>query len=201
MSTSAKLISQHADDWDAATRGPFLDGVRDGSLDPATFARWLEQDRHFVDALVRAWGLLLQSAPGRDLGVLAGGITAFTDELAWFDEITERRRLDLTGPAGPVAKAYRTGLLELAARSYPEAITAMWAVEAAYLEAWQHVHPGAPAFQDCVSHWANDEFAGFVAALAKIVDRELPDGPSTGATDAFLTVMRHEAAFWAMTTD
>lgn len=198
MSTSRHLVAAHGEAWAAATTSPFLEGAKDGSLEGAAFDRWLEQDHHFVDALVRAWGLLLTRAPRQDFDLLLGGLRAFVDELEWFEGIAEARGLDLAGPELPAAADYNAALLDLAAQPYPEAITAMWAVEAAYLASWEGALPGAPAYREYVTHWANAGFADFVAALAEVVDRELPDGPSPAAAAAFSAVLDHEARFWAM---
>lgn len=207
MTTTTTLLHAHPDRWQAATRSPFLDAAGDGTLDPAAFDRWLEQDHHFVETLIRAWGLLLQTAPVADLPLLVGGMQSFSDELGWFERIAADRRdraagaLELSGPRLPATRAYDEVLLRLAARPYPEAITAMWAVEAAYLQAWQHVAPGHPRFTEYITHWADEGFAAFVAALGAVVDRELSDGPTPAATEAFLEIADHEAAFWAMTLD
>ncbi|HUG84220.1 MAG TPA: hypothetical protein VMM13_06625, partial [Euzebya sp.] len=199
--TTDALRALHPDRWQAATRSPFLEAAGDGTLQPAVFDRWLEQDHHFVQTLVRAWGLMLQTAPPQDLSLLVGGMHAFTEELAWFEGIATTRRgdagLDLTGPPLPATQAYDHALLRLAARPYPEAVTAMWAVEATYLSAWQHIAPGHPRFTDYITHWADEAFAAFVAELGAVVDRELPDGPTAAAAEAFAAILDHEAAFWA----
>ncbi len=206
MRTSQRLVESHPQLWHAATHAVFLDGVADGSLSATDFDRWLEQDHHFVQGLIRAWGLLLQTAPRQDLPLLTGGIVAFTAELAWFEDIARGRRsggqpgLDFSGPLTRATNAYNQELRSLARGPYQQAITAMWAVEAAYLHAWQGVAPGADAYADYVAHWANEEFAEFVAALAAVVNRELPDGPTPGATDAFVRIARQEALFWSMTS-
>ena len=101
----------------------------------------------------------------------------------------------------PVTEDVLEQLLDLARRPYPEAIAAMWAVEAAYLTSWQGALPGAPAYAEFVTHWANDEFAAFVAQLGRVVDRELPDGPTPAAQAAVDEVVAHEAAFWGMTVE
>lgn len=201
MTTTSQLIADHPTAWQTATTAPFLDGAADGTLPAEAFDRWLEQDHRFVETLVRAWGQLLGAAPRGDFDLLVGGMRAFVDELAWFEEIATVRGLDLHGPELPATAAYDLALLTLAARPYPEAITAMWAVEAAYLTAWQSALPGADAYTEYITHWANDAFAAFVTDLGRIVDRELPDGPTPAATEAFIEVTRHEAAFWAMTLD
>ena len=200
-SVTQQLIAATGEAWTAATTGPFLTGARDGTLPADAFDRWLEQDHRFVDTLVRAWGLLLQTAPREDFGLLVGGMQAFDEELRWFEGVAEQRGLDLAGPELPAAAAYNAALLDLARRPYPEAIAAMWAVEAAYLTSWQGALPGAPAYAEFVTHWANDEFAAFVAQLGRVVDRELPDGPTPAAQAAVDEVVAHEAAFWGMTVE
>lgn len=198
--TPARLIAGAPGLWASATRAAFLDGIADGTLPDADFDRWLEQDRLFVQALVRAWGLLLTTAPHEDYVLLASGISGFADELVWFEEIAARRGLDLSARALPAARAYSAALIELATQPYPVAITGMWAVEAAYLASWQGTLPAAVAYREYAEHWAGEGFAGFVEALADVVRRELPDGPTEEAEDAFAQVALHEAAFWRMTT-
>ena len=48
----AELPSRLADAWRAATRHPFLDRVRDGSVTTAAFDTWLAQDSLFVGDLL-----------------------------------------------------------------------------------------------------------------------------------------------------
>ncbi|MGI9016198.1 MAG: TenA family transcriptional regulator [Euzebya sp.] len=206
MSTTKTLIGGHPELWRGATTAPFLDAIAAGTLPAPAFDRWLEQDHHFVVALLRAWGRLLQSAPTRDFALLVGGMQAFSDELDWFQQMVAQRAqdrqsgvLDLSHPPLPQTQAYNQTLQTLAARPYPEAITAMWAIEEAYLSAWQQIAPGPPAYTAYITHWANPEFAAFVADLARVVDRECPTGPTPPTVHAFVTVAEHEAAFWAMT--
>jgi formylaminopyrimidine deformylase / aminopyrimidine aminohydrolase len=59
----AELLVRHADAWARATRSPFLDAVRDGSLPPAVFDTWLVQDAHFLGDLLRFQARLLARAP------------------------------------------------------------------------------------------------------------------------------------------
>jgi len=124
--------------WAAATTSPFLDGVRDGTLAATAFDRWLEQDRLFLVALTRAWSGVIAAGAGpiADLPLLAGGVSAFVAEIEWFDEVASARGLDLGAADLPAAAAYNSWLLDVARRSYPVALAAFWAVEAAYLDAW-----------------------------------------------------------------
>ena len=80
------LIASEEVLWHAATHHPFLDGVRDGSLGPGAFSRWLVQDYHFALALTRAEARYLANAPREDFEVLVRGLEAMVAELAWFEE-------------------------------------------------------------------------------------------------------------------
>lgn len=202
MTTVRDLAALHAAGWTAATRHPFLDGAADGSLPAAAFDRWLEQDRLFVEALARAWGLLLVDAPTGDLALISDGIAAFVAEVVWFEELGTERTLAIPAEALAVTEVYNAHLLHAASGPYPVGLSAMWAVEAAYLEAWRSALPGAPAYRPFVEHWTDDAFATFVDRLEAAADRSLAEA-SAAEVDAARQVIAltagHEAAFWAMT--
>ena len=202
MTGVRQLAARDPSGWRAATHHPFLDGARVGSLPPDAFDRWLEQDRLFVETLARAWGLLLAAAPADDLLLIADGITAFVAELAWFDELATARGLSLPAKPLPITAEYQAHLLRMATESYPVAMTAMWVVEAAYLEAWRGALPGAPAYRPFIEHWTDRAFVDFVSRLEAAVDRALATASGAevaAATEALVLTARHEAAFWAMT--
>src|SRR3712207_747274 len=89
------LLERHADRWEAAIRHPFLDGVRDGSLPVAALDTWLAQDFRFVHDLHAFQSRLVERAPEPARPVLAGGVEALAEELAWFRGLAEGRGLDL----------------------------------------------------------------------------------------------------------
>ncbi len=97
------LIAGDAELWRAATRHPFLDGIREGDLDPAAFSRWLVQDYHFALALTRAEARYLANAPRGDLEVLLQGVQAMVGELAWFEQKADEGTLELGAPLHPTA--------------------------------------------------------------------------------------------------
>ncbi|HEX7824364.1 MAG TPA: TenA family transcriptional regulator, partial [Mycobacterium sp.] len=71
--------------WSAATRHPFLDAVRDGTIADEAFDRWLAQDALFVADLLAFQARLLGRAPRHAQAVLAGGCVALVSELDWFE--------------------------------------------------------------------------------------------------------------------
>jgi thiaminase/transcriptional activator TenA len=142
--TTLELIADDAEPWHAATHHPFLDGVRDGTLDRAAFSRWLVQDFHFALALTRAEVRYLANAPREDLELLVQGVQAMVAELAWFERKATERGLDLAAPLHPTTRAYVDYLQETTYEPYAVQLTALWALECAYLEAWRTALPGAP---------------------------------------------------------
>jgi thiaminase/transcriptional activator TenA len=201
VTTVAEMARREGARWHAATHHPFLDGARSGDLPAAAFHRWLEQDRHFVETLARAWASILVRAPAHDLALLADGISAFTAELAWFDDVTASSGLT-PGPLLPATAAYDDHLMRVAGEPHAVALAAMWTVEVAYLEAWRTALPGAPAYRRFVEHWTDAAFGEFVARLEAAADRALREASPHEVEDAARAVtatLDHEAAFWAMT--
>ncbi len=192
-----ELIAAEARLWHEATHHRFLDQVREGTLASAAFARWLSQDYHFGVALLRAEARWLAGAPRDDLPLLAGGVGAMVEEIDWFERKAGERGIDLERPLHPTVRTYIDYLCALSDEPYPVQLTALWALERAYLEAWRTARPGAPAFREFVERWTNDAFAAYVDALEAALNRALAVG-GDAERDAFRWVARHERAFWQM---
>jgi thiaminase len=187
------LLVRHAEAWRGATRHPFLDAVRDGSLPAAAFDTWLVQDAHFVAELLRFQARLLARAPRAAQPVLAGGCVSLVEELAWFAELAAVRGLDLAAGRLPVTDTYVRLLERLDGADVPTGLTALWTIERTYLDAWSSALPGAPAYREFVEHWTVPGFAGYVSELEAAADAAGPvdDG-------VFLEVVEAETAFWSM---
>ena len=191
------LIEGNAQLWRAATHHAFLDEVRDGTLAPAAFARWLSQDYHFAVALTRTEARALACAPREDLELLVGGIQAMVAELDWFESKASERAIDLDVPLHPTARAYIDYLRALTDEPYSVQLTALWALELAYLEGWRTARPGAPAFREFVEHWTSDAFAAYVDALEAAANRVLADAGEP-EREAFRWIASYERDFWQM---
>ncbi|SFP69450.1 thiaminase (transcriptional activator TenA) [Geodermatophilus dictyosporus] len=186
----AELLTRHPDAWRRATRAPFLDAVRDGTLPAGAFDTWLVQDAHFVADLLRFQARLLARAPRPASAVLAAGCVALVEELAWFSSVAAGRGLDLAAPRLPATVAYAQLLDRLDAADAGTALTALWTIERTYLDAWSAALPGAPGYREFVEHWTVPGFAAYVAGLAAVAG---------DADDAvFLEVTAAEEAFWGM---
>lgn len=196
--TPDALVQRHADRWDAAVRHPFLTGVRDGTLPVAAFDTWLAQDNRFVEDLLVFQRGLADRAPASARPVLTGGVQALEQELAWFRELAEQRGLDLAADPLPTTLAYAELLQRLGTAPYPVAVTALWALERVYLEAWSWAAPGAPAFGALVEHWTTPGFTAYVGMLADLVVQAAP-GDDVDAV--LVAVLDQERAFWDMAVD
>ena len=187
------LVRDHPEAWERATRHPFLLGVRDGTLAAGAFDTWLVQDYAFVGDLLRFQARLLARAPRPAQAVLAGGAVALVEELAWFEELAGRRSLDLDAPRRPATAAYGELLHRLDGAEVPAALTALWAIERVYLDAWTAAAAGAPEYAEFVGHWTTPGFAEYVDGLAAAAD-------ALGGRhdDVVLEVLDAEVAFWDM---
>ena len=195
------LLERNPVVWKEATRHPFLEAVREGSFPAGAFEAWLARDYMFVrDALVFQ-ALLLARTPRSAQAVLAGGLVGIEAELGWFEEQAERLGLALDTPRHPTTAAYRDFLAGLEREPYPIAITALWTIERAYLEAWRGAAPGHPEYRQFVEHWTTLEFADYVAGLEEAADNALRNSGEQvreRAEAAFLEVTRLERDFWEM---
>ncbi|MGY2067074.1 thiaminase II/PqqC family protein [Blastococcus sp. SYSU DS0619] len=189
----SELPVRHAQAWERATRHPFLDAVRDGTIAPSAFDTWLVQDARFVADLLRFQARLIPRAPRRAQEVLARGALALVQELDWFEEQAATRGLDLSAPALPVTAAYAELLERLDGADVRAALTALWTIERTYLDAWSAALPGAPAYRDFVEHWTGPDFGSYVRSLAAAAD-----AAGGGDEAVFCEVVSAEIAFWDM---
>ncbi len=197
------LIHQNPGTWQEATRHPFLDAVREGTIPAPAFDAWLAQDYLFAGDLLTFQSRLLARTPRRDgaQAMLAGGLVAVEAELGWFEEKARERSLTLDVPRHPTAAAYGDLLAELEGVSYPAAMTALWAIERAYLEAWRSAASGDPDYREFVEHWTTPEFEEYVAGLGTAADSALARAGGAEIEEServFGEVARLERDFWEM---
>jgi formylaminopyrimidine deformylase / aminopyrimidine aminohydrolase len=192
------LLARHHAAWQSATRHPFLDSARDGTLAQSAFERWLRQDALFVAELLRFQARLLARAPRPDQAVLASGLVALDAELTWFEQHTRSRILSADVAPLPATLDYRAYLAQLDGGPYELAIVALWTIERAYLDAWLSAWPGAPAYREFVKHWTVPAFADYVERLQIAADAALARGAPEQAEHAFERIAALERAFWDM---
>jgi len=159
---------------------------------PHAFNRWLVQDYLFVRDLLVFQSELRAKAPSPAEPVLTVGIDALDAELTWFVAQATERGISLEASRLPATDAYRLAMGRWLGGGSGPALTALWALERAYLDAWRGARPGAPAYRSFVEHWTQSEFASYVDGLAAVADE------SPQAEAAFLEVCKLERAFWDM---
>lgn len=177
--------------WTSATRHPFLDAVRDGTITDSAFNRWLVQDALYVADLLTFQARLLARAPRPAQAVLVSGCAALVAELDWFEDQAARRGLDLDSPALPATLAYRDLLHRLDAVPYQAAVTALWVIERVYLLAWSSAASEDSPFAEFIEHWSTPDFAAYVDGLEK-------SATSDQHAQLVAEVLEHEVAFWDM---
>ncbi|MDQ6669386.1 MAG: TenA family transcriptional regulator [Chloroflexota bacterium] len=198
---AASLLDRFASEWQAATHHAFLDAVADGSLPIQRFNAWLAQDYLFVADLLAFQAGLLARAPRAAQAVLAGGLVALEDELSWFEAHAAKRHLGLGVVREATTARYQALLEGLGTAPYAAAITGLWAIERAYLDAWRGTLPGGPTYRDFVEHWTTSAFGEYVAGLERAADLALRSSDVDAcerASTAFVEVALVEHAFWAM---
>ncbi|BFZ60159.1 hypothetical protein YB2330_001181 [Saitoella coloradoensis] len=226
-SFTASLQKKNAASLLIATRtNPFIASAINGSLTDDRFNRWMQQDVIFVEALGRYEGLLLHKAPLRDFQTVVSGIAALEAELRWFVEQAVPRGVKLvhTRPshsgtyetvsaaaaAAPATQAYNDYILQtLPTKSYLAQITAVWAIELTYLQAWRNVlnESKEDKWRQNAEHWAVPEFQQYVAGLQKCVEDAFEESKEERsdhraevweAEECFQEVLRLEEDFWKM---
>jgi thiaminase/transcriptional activator TenA len=189
------LVRAAGELWGAATSSPFLDGAQDGSLPREAFERWLVQDYHFAVALTAFEGVLVSRSCRPAQSTIISGLAAMDAELAWFEEHSGRRKLDLQAPIHPVCQRYRDFLLRAAhGESVAGLYAVLYGVELSYFAAWSALRPEGP-HAEFIERWSNPAFRDYVVKLRGLAE----DASDASSQPLFNEVLRHERDFWAMT--
>jgi len=178
---------------------PTVRGIADGSLDPAVFRSWLEQDYLFLLDYVRVFSRLAWQAPDQHLGELVDlAHETLHDELALHRTLAEPFGADLErATKGPACAAYTTFLLDAAA-DYGVGLAALYPCMWGYSELGRRLAPGPeePRYRRWVETYADPAFAALAVRVGNMLDEAAPDADAADA--AFLEGMRHELAFWSV---
>jgi thiaminase len=202
VTAATDLLARHPALWQAATRHPFLDALADGSLSVSAFEAWLVQDYRFVADLLAFQARLLARAPRAAQSVIAGGLVGLEAELGWFEGHAAQRGLALNVALHPTTERYRALLEDLDGAPFAAALTGLWAIERAYLDAWLSTMPGAAPFAEFVDHWTSPAFAQYVVDLERAATVALSSASAPGtarAESALVDVATLEHAFWELT--
>lgn len=195
------LLSGSAELWSRLGSHPFVVLAGDGTLERAAFDRWLVADHHFVVGFRRFLAGLVTLAPDQQAAdVLAAALGPLQAELDLFRREAADRGLDLTAEPGPTTLGYTAYLQSSLQDGYGVALAVLYGAEKAYYDAWSAVRSQASRTGDYwpfVANWSSEAFAGWVAAVAGLLDRCSPGGPTPAMVTAFDRVVRFELRFWS----
>ena len=113
-SLSVRLWEENSDLAEACLHHPFIQGLADGSLPEQTFARYVAQDVHYLEAFFRGYALVAARSEGRhDVAVamhrLMGGVL---DELAMHAHHADQLGIDTSAVVPYPSTAAYVRLLE-----------------------------------------------------------------------------------------
>jgi thiaminase len=183
---------------------PLLRQMRDGTIDDATFVRWMRQDYLFVQSAIPFLASLIPRGPASHWQPLARAIGALEREVRLFEDQARALGIELrdSKPSRTV-HAFNQFLLETAQQSsYEEAYAGLYAAHRATHESFKFVKsglsPDSPV-KPFVKNWAGREFGFYLGYLGRELERLASEAaPETlaGMASTFERVIRHEIAFF-----
>jgi thiaminase/transcriptional activator TenA len=210
MGFSDDLLAAGEGIWDAQYGHPFVVELAEGTLAPAAFRRWLEQDYRYLLDYARTFAVAGARAREEEtmrrlLGVAHETIDVEMDLHREFAAEYGLTPADLEAvEKRPTCEAYTSFLLRTAhAGSLAETAAAVYPCGRGYLDVADHVadrvDDGNP-YAEWVETYTSDAFREEVAWLREWVDdcAERYPGERDAMREAFLTSARLEAAFWGM---
>jgi thiaminase len=200
VSSARALLARSTPLWQRLTAHPLVLEAGHGTLPAAAFERWLVADHWFVAGFRRFLAGLVELAPDvRSADVLVAGLVPLQAELELFRREAGVRRLDLTAEPAPTTLGYTSYLQASLTDGYPAAIAVLYGAEKAYYDAWAAVRAaarGGSPYWAFIDNWSSDAFAGWVAAVARLLDAAAPTGPTAAMCVSFDRVVRFELRFW-----
>lgn len=199
--TCASLIENYADLWRDATVHPFLQQCQAGTIQLSQFNTWLVQDYLFAVECARMLARLVGVAPSDHLDILLSGLVSIKDELQWFQRNAATRNLDLNTQPQPTCREYCHLMASAGQQPYAVQALSIWAIEAAYNQAWRKHSPMPEPYTEFGDRWGNSNFSAYVEELARQANEAIAVADKTqhqAAEAFFLDIARLEQDFWQM---
>lgn len=207
-----ELVAENAALHSATLAHPVVRGIGTGTLQPAEFRHYLEQDFQFLTRYLRVIALAVASAPDTATmarlaellhATLAVEIDALRALYTSFDGIPSA--LDDTVPA-PACRAYTDHLLRVALQHDPlVTLAAMLPCQWGYGDIGrallQHGLPQDTRFAGWISAYASDEYHALVnwaVGRFNLLADEASSAQREGARAAFSVSAAYELEFWEM---
>lgn len=208
MAFSQDLLAAGADLWEAQYEHPFVKELAAGTLDPAAFEYWLEQDYRYLLEYART--VALGAAAAREETTMRRFVdiahTTLDVEMDLHRELAADYGVSAATLAdvekSPTCLAYTNYLVRTAAqRSLPELVAALYPCERGYLDVAEHMadrSDGDHRYTPFIEAYTGEEFREVVAWVTDLVDTyaERYPGYQDAMESAFLQSARLEYAFW-----
>lgn len=213
MSMSARLRERAAPAWERELSHPFVEGLGDGTLDPARFQVWLRQDYLFLMEYCRV--VALAAARAEDLE----GMQRFAELLqsTLRTEMGLHRRyaaqfglgaddLEAAVPL-PATRAYADFLVRIAYEGPLAAIVAAllpcaWGyAEIASRLAARPSPPADDRYREWIRTYSSPEFSAYADWLRGLLDllsESLSGAEQRRLEEIFMAASEHEVRFWDM---
>lgn len=203
MSTGQRAWASVAGQYAAILAHPFVTGLRDATLPPEVFVRYLVDDAHYLERYARVLATLAARAPDTDGVALlarsaAGAVEAeralHTGELA-------ERGVALAGTEPSLTCRAYTGFLaeSAASASFAVGLAAVLPCFRVYAEVGRAIHagraPGAHPYAAWIDTYADPAFDAAVTAVETYLDSVAPE-PHRPVLEAYATATRFEWMFW-----
>jgi thiaminase/transcriptional activator TenA len=210
MRFSDELLDDAADLWAAQFDHPFVVELAEGTLDPAAFRHWVEQDYRYLLDYARVFAVA--GARARDEATMTHlmgvGHTVLDYEMDLHREFAADYGLtpeDLASvEKAPTCVAYTSFLVRTAHEgSLAEIAAAIYPCGQGFLDVAEHAAALATEehrYTPFVEKYTSEEFREAVDWMRSFVDdcAERYPGERDAMREAFLTSARLEHAFWEM---
>ncbi|MCB0949830.1 MAG: thiaminase II [Mycobacterium sp.] len=208
-SWSTRLWTEIVPIFDAITAHPFILGLTDGSLDPASFAQYVAQDVHYLRVYARALAAVAAKAPAlADTAMFARhAAEVFDVELALHGELLPALGLSAdsvdAAAVTPTTQAYNSYLLATVhGGTFADGLAAVlpcyWIYAEVGAELLQRGSTDA-RYQRWIDSYGGEEFARTVTEVLSLADRigpTLTPAEETVARAHFVTSSRYEWMFF-----
>lgn len=213
MAFSDRLLAAGDQLWEEQKAHPFVVELADGTLDPAAFRHWVEQDYLYLKDYARVFALAGCKARDEETMTHAFDVAhaILADEMdlhrAFAAEYgISRAELESVEKA-PTCLAYTNYLLRTAyGGTLAELAAAVYPCGQGYLDIADYmasIADGDHRYTPFIEKYTSDEFRNSVAWMRTFVDQQAEASPGMhdAMEDAFLTSTRLETAFWGMAYD
>jgi thiaminase len=199
-SPSAELADRCAHLWPPLFSHPFVQAVSAGTLDEATFRRWMINDYHFNVEYQRFVAALAGIAPTAEATeAIALAIPSNHLGLDQIRRLAARSFIDVTVEPSLSTVGFVSYLQVQVSRGYPLALAALYATEKVYFDTWSSVRAAADRstpYWHLIEHWSAEPYGNWIASLGRLVDASAMDGLAPDTYRVFERLIRFELSFF-----